>query len=116
MRKTKLLLVAFLAMLGSSVSAAEYEIDEKLTSVAALDGKLFAIVDETDLKAFCFGYGENGWDMFYKAYNDGDAQSAKACYFKLSAASGDGPSDPEFSHIPWPFRFPGSHDPEDPHS
>ena len=64
-------------MLGSSVSAAEYEIDEKLTSVAALDGKLFAIVDETDLKAFCFGYGENGWDMFYKAYNDGDAQSAK---------------------------------------
>lgn len=90
MRKTKLLLVAFLAMLGSSVSAAEYEIDEKLTSVAALDGKLFAIVDETDLKAFCFGYGENGWDMFYKAYNDGDAQSAKACYFKLSAASGDG--------------------------
>ena len=88
MRKLKLLMVAFLAMIGSSAYAAEYKIDQRLTSISALDGVLFAIVDETDAKAFCFGYGDNGWDMFYKSYTSGDAQSAKACYFKLTATSG----------------------------
>ena len=81
-------MVAFLAMIGSSAYAAEYKIDQRLTSISALDGVLFAIVDETDAKAFCFGYGDNGWDMFYKSYTSGDAQSAKACYFKLTATSG----------------------------
>lgn len=81
-------MVAFLAMIGSSAYATEYKIDQRLTSISALDGVLFAIVDETDAKAFCFGYGDNSWDMFYKSYTSGDAQSAKACYFKLTATSG----------------------------
>lgn len=79
-----------MAMVGLSSFAKEFVVDQKFTTVGALDGVLFFIVDETDQNAFCFGYGDNGWDMFYKSYRTGDAQTAKACQFKLSAASGDG--------------------------
>ena len=88
MRKLRLLMVAFMAMLGLGANAQEYEVDQRFTSVAALDGQTFYIVNEADEMAFCFGYGDNGWDMFYKSYANGDAQTAKACCFKLSPAEG----------------------------
>lgn len=65
MRKTKLLLVAFLAMLGSSVSAAVYVIDQKFTSISELDGILFSIVNETDGKAI---YNSGAQNLGYDPY------------------------------------------------
>ena len=93
MRKTKLLLVAFLAMLGSSVSAVEYEIDERLTSIEDLEGKLFAILNEDEEKAFCFGLeGKADQDMQYVSFSDAFT-SSKACYLKLEHAQGEGVTD-----------------------
>lgn len=86
MRKTKLLLVAFLAMLGLGAHADEYEVDQKLTSVDELDGKLFAIVNEDEGKAFCCGVS-NDQDMRYLDY--ADALAAKSCLLKLEPAQGD---------------------------
>ena len=90
MRKIKLLLVAFMAMLGSSVYAADYKIDQRFTTIDELNGKLFAVVDETSTKAIGFGVPEhgNGWDMYFGTY--AEAYTSNACYFKISAASGDG--------------------------
>ena len=85
MRKLKLLMVAFWAMLGSSAYAAEYEIDQKFTSIAELDGKLFSIVNEDEAKAFCFPSNQ---DLAYSSYSD--AMSAKSYFFKLETAQGEG--------------------------
>lgn len=90
MRKTKLLLVAFLAMLGSSVYAEEYEIDQKFTSIADLDGKCFAIVNEGESTAMGIGISGhgNGWDMYFGTYTE--AYVSNACYYKLEAVQTEG--------------------------
>ena len=46
-----------LCVAGVASAATEYEVDQKFTSVAALEGQLFAIVNETDGKAI---YNING--------------------------------------------------------
>ena len=90
MRKTKLLLVAFLAMLGSSVSAVEYEIDQTFTSIDELDGKLFAVVNEDETTAMGIGINGhgNGWDMYFGTY--AEAYGSNACYYMIEAAQGEG--------------------------
>ena len=90
MRKLKLLLVAYMAMLGLSVNAADYKVDQKFTSVAELDGKFFAILNEDAGKAIGFGVSGHGsgWDMYFGTY--AEAYTSNACYFKISAAEGDG--------------------------
>ena len=78
MRKTKLLLVAFLAMLGSSVSATVYEIDQRFTSLESLEGQNFCIINETEGKAI---YVPNAQNLAYGPYED--AMGGAAYLFKL---------------------------------
>ena len=59
MRKLKLLLVACIAMCGLGANAADLIIDQRLTNVAALEDKLFAIVNEDEGKALCFTSNHN---------------------------------------------------------
>ena len=72
-------------MVGLSSFAKVYEFDQKFTSVAALDGQLFTIVNEDEAKAFCFPSNQ---DMAYSLYSD--AMAANSYYFKLEAAEGAG--------------------------
>ena len=84
MRKTKLLLVAFLAMLGSSVYADEYDVDTRFTSVAALNDQLFAIVNETEEKAI---YNSNNQNLEYKDY--ATAVTGAAYLWKIHSLSAE---------------------------
>ena len=63
MRKfTKTLLafaVLFAAVGGAKAAVKQYELDQKLTTIASLSGKNFAIVDESESKAF-YGTGNQG--------------------------------------------------------
>ena len=43
MRKTKLLLIALMAMMGLGVNAADKVVGEKFTTIGELDGKLFCL-------------------------------------------------------------------------
>ena len=83
-------MVAFLAMIGSSAYAAEYKVGQRFTSVAELDGKLFAIVDETSSKAIGVGISGhgNGWDAYFGTYTE--AYASNVCYFKIESAKGEG--------------------------
>ncbi len=87
MRKLKLLMVAFMAMCGLSVNAADMVVGQKFTSIEELDGKLFAVVDESTSTAMGFGIPNHGnsWDMYFGTYNE--AYASNACYLKIEAAS-----------------------------
>jgi len=87
MRKTKLLLIALMAMMGLSVNAADKVVGEKFTTIGELDGKFFAVVDESSSTAMGFGITGHGsaWDMYFGTYNE--AYASNACYLKIEAAS-----------------------------
>lgn len=79
-----------LCVAGVANAATEYEIDQKFTTLAELDGKLFAIADETAQTAMGIGVsGHNsGWDMYFGTYTE--TYTSNACYYKLEAAQGEG--------------------------
>ena len=62
-----------LCVAGVANAATEYEIDQKFTSVAALDGQLFAIVNETDGKAI---YNKDAQNLAYDTYANAIAGTA----------------------------------------
>ena len=70
---TKYLLTLLLLGIASVVNASEYEIDQKFTSVASLDGQLFAIVNETDEKAI---YNIDNQNLAYDSYSSAVAGAA----------------------------------------
>jgi len=90
MKKLKLMVVAFMAMAGLSVHADEYLVGQRFTSIAELDGNVFAVVDETSEKAMAIGVPNhgNGWDMYFGTY--AEACTSNACYYKIEPARGDG--------------------------
>jgi hypothetical protein len=79
-----------LCVAGVANAATEYEIDQKFTTLAELDGKLFAIADETAQTAMGIGVSghNNGWDMYFGTYTE--TYTSNACYYKLEAAQGEG--------------------------
>ena len=87
MRKLKLLLLAFMAMCGLNVHAADYKVDQRFATIDELDGKLFAVVDETSTTAIGFGVPGHGsgWDMYFGTY--AEAYTSNACFLKAEAAS-----------------------------
>ena len=80
MRKLKLLMLVFMATCGLSVNAADKVVGERFTKIADLDGKLFAVVDESTSTAMGFGISGHGssWDMYFGTYNE--AYESNACY------------------------------------
>ena len=76
-----------MAMCGLSVNAADMVIGQRFTSIEDLDGKLFAVVDESASTAMGFGIPNHGnsWDMYFGTYNE--AYASNACYLKIEAAS-----------------------------
>ena len=78
-----------LCIAGVANAATEYEIDQKFTSIAALEGKMFAIADETSSKALGIGVAghANGWDSYFGTYTE--VYASNACYYKIEAAQGD---------------------------
>jgi len=90
MKKLKLLFVVFMAMAGLSVHADEYLVGQRFTSIAELDGKIFAVVDEASGKAMSIGVSGhgNGWDMYFGTY--AEASTSNACFYKIEPARGDG--------------------------
>ena len=64
MKKLLLLGIMLLGM-GGAIFAADYEIDQKFTSIAALEGKRFVIVNETESKAI---YDVNDQNLAYDSY------------------------------------------------
>lgn len=68
---------------GGAICAAEYEIDQKFTSVAALDGQLFMIVNETDGKAI---YNKDAQNLDYQDY--ATAVTGTAYMWKINAVAG----------------------------
>ena len=82
--KKLLLSCALLLGMGGVSSAAEYEIDQKFTSVADLDGKLFMIVNETDGKAI---YNVDNQNLKYDTY--ANAVTGTAYMWKINAVDGE---------------------------
>lgn len=80
-------MLATMAMCGLSVNAADMVIGQRFTSIEDLDGKLFAVVDESASTAMGFGIPNHGnsWDMYFGTYNE--AYASNACYLKIEAAS-----------------------------
>ena len=62
-----------LCVAGVASAATEYEVDQKFTSVAALEGQLFAIVNETDGKAI---YNKDAQNLAYDTYANAIAGTA----------------------------------------
>ena len=62
-----------LCVAGVANAATEYEVDQKFTSVAALEGQLFAIVNETDGKAI---YNKDAQNLAYDTYANAIAGTA----------------------------------------
>ena len=81
-----------LCVAGVANAATEYEIDQKFTSIAELDGISFAIVDETPTTPTAMGIGipghGNGWDMYFGTITE--AYNSNACYYKLEAVQTEG--------------------------
>lgn len=79
--------------MGGATYADEYEVDQRFTSIAELDGKLFAVVDETSEKAMGIGITGHGsgWDMYFGTY--AEAYTSNACYYKIEPAQGEGVND-----------------------
>ena len=90
MRKLKLLLAALALLAGGTTYAVDYKVDQRFTSIAELDGKLFAVVDETSEKAMGIGITGHGsgWDMYFGTY--AEAYTSNACYYKIEPAQGEG--------------------------
>ena len=84
MKQIKLLMVAFLAMIGSSAYAADYIIDQRFTSIAELDGKLFTIVNEADGKAV---YNSDNQNLKYDTYSA--ATSGASYQYVLESLAGE---------------------------
>ena len=83
---TKLWMTLLLLCVAGVVNAAtEYEIDQKFTSVAALDGQLFAIVNETDAKAI---YNKDNQNLAYDTYTN--ATAGAAYLWKIHSLAGEG--------------------------
>lgn len=76
-----------MAMMGLSVNAADKVVGEKFTTIGELDGKLFAVVDESSSTAMGFGIPGHGnaWDMYFGTY--AEAYASNACYLTIEAAS-----------------------------
>ena len=79
--------------LGATAWAAnEYEVDEKFTTIDALDGQRFAIVDETPDTPTGMGIGVSGhgsgWDMYFGTITE--AYNSNACYYQLEAVQTEG--------------------------
>lgn len=90
MRKTKLLLVAFMAMVGLSSYALDYVVDQTFTSIDDLinNGTLFSIVNTDDEKGLCFG-NPTEQNMYYDTYTN-MVENQLSYTFKLEHAQGDG--------------------------
>ena len=89
MRKfTQLMLTLALLVVGvGGVKAIKYyDVDTRYTSVGALSGKYFAIVDETAAKAF---YTKSGNNFSFGSYTDAFNPSNGAIYFKLVSLAED---------------------------
>ena len=87
---TKWLCAFALLLVAGNVSAAkEYEVDQKFTDLSELlsSGTLFSIVNETDGKGLCFGFGDAEQNMYYETFTD--MMSSKSYTFKVEAAQGD---------------------------
>lgn len=84
MRKLKLLMVALLAMIGSSAYAAGYVIDKEFTSVSELNGVQFSIVNKAEGKAV---YNNNNQNMAYADY--ATAMTGASYQYVLVAGTGD---------------------------
>ena len=78
-------MLAFMATCGLSVNAADKVVGERYTSIGDLEGQKFAIVNETDAKAF---YGSGYQNLGYADYSTAMASSNAATSFRLVPASG----------------------------
>ena len=74
-----------LCVAGVANAATEYEIDQKFTSVASLDGQLFVIFNETDAKAI---YNKDAQNLAYDTYTN--AVAGAAYLWKLHSLAGEG--------------------------
>ncbi len=79
------LLCIFVAGVTNVNAATEYEIDQRFTSVAALEGQLFVIVNETDEMAF---YNKDAQNLAYDTYTN--AVAGAACLWKLHSLADEG--------------------------
>ena len=81
-----------LCVAGVANAATEYEVDQKFTTIAELDGKSFAIVDETPTTPTAMGIGisghGNGWDMYFGTITE--AYNSNTCFYKLEAVTTEG--------------------------
>ena len=77
-----------LFLIAGNVNAVvkEFELDQKLTTLAALEGQKFAIVNEADGKAF---YGTTNQNLGYDLYALAFVETNTAISFRLVAAQGD---------------------------
>ena len=90
MKKLLLLAIMLLGMGGVKVYAGLVPGNE-FTSVAALDGKVFAIVNKTEGKAICNqNAGENDYDLRYLPYEDAFSAASLGYLFKIEEAQGGG--------------------------
>ncbi len=79
---------ALLSMAGVTNAAVSYEVDQKFTSVEALDGQAFAIVNETESKAI---FGSGAQNLGYDAITTAVTGSGNTgYYFKLEASTVEG--------------------------
>ena len=81
------LLCIFVAGVTNVNAATEYEIDQRFTSVASLDGQLFAIVNETDEMAL---YNKDAQNLAYDTYTN--AVAGAAYLWKLHSLAGEADS------------------------
>ena len=81
-----------LCVAGVANAATEYEVDQRFTSISDLDGKSFAIVDETPTTPTAMGIGitghGQGWDMYFGTITE--AYNSNACFYKLEAVTTEG--------------------------
>ena len=81
-----------LCVAGVASAATEYEVDQRFTSISDLDGKSFAIVDETPTTPTAMGIGitghGQGWDMYFGTITE--AFNSNACFYKLEAVTTEG--------------------------
>jgi len=81
-----------LCVAGVANAATEYEVDQKFTTIAELDGKSFAIVDETPTTPTAMGIGISGhgqgWDMYFGTITE--AYNSNTCFYKLEAVTTEG--------------------------
>ena len=90
-RLTKSILTLLLLCVAGVANAAvkTYELDQKLATMAALDGQKFAIVNETDAKAF---FGTTNQNLGYDVYATAFVETNTALTFRLVAAQTQGQS------------------------